>query len=747
MNERQVNLAELRRRAEQALAETESKFGQSSADWQNTDMQHLVEELRVYQTELEIQNQELQQSQSKLIEALDKYQALFDFLPLPAVLVDERGIIIESNREAMAFLGLRSISLQYRYTLSQFVEAPQRFHLQSALHNIERQEPVFLSLIKIRTGSGETIPCDMHLLHLSEETRPVSHALVVLVDKRLEMELHDHSTELEATKQQLQDQNRRLNAVLEGTRVGTWEWNVQTGETDFNERWAQLIGYTLDELAPISIATWRKLTHPDDLAHCEELLKKHLAGELPHYECEMRMRHKAGHWVWILDRGKISSWSEDDAPLIVSGTHQDISERKRIEQELYDHRNHLEQLVAARTADLEVAKEAAEAANRAKTAFLSMTSHELRTPMNGVMGMITLAKAKITDPKPLDYLSKAERACRQLLGIINDVLDISRIESSRLTLAAVDFNLRDVRNNVMGSMESIAKEKGLALLYQPDDALEAKPFIGDPTRLTQVLVNLVGNAVKFTQAGQITVLVQETHCRNEGAARLRFEVRDTGVGIDPQNQSRIFQTFEQADNSMTRKYGGTGLGLALCKKLVEAMGGSIGLQSQLHQGSLFWFEVEVKKAPTSELVIPDSQSAKDELMRRHLGAFVLVAEDDAFNQEIARLMLEEADLNVFIASDGQQAVERAKSSDFDLILMDLNMPNLDGIEATKAIRQIPLHADTPIIAMTANAFAEDREACLQAGMNDHIGKPVLPEILYETILHWLDWKTRPKHSD
>lgn len=417
---------------------------------------------------------------------------------------------------------------------------------------------------------------------------------------------------------------------------------------------------------------------------------------------------------------------------------QDIEERKKAELELAAYRLGLEKKVAERTDDLKVAKEAAEVANRAKTAFLSMASHELRTPMNGIMGMINLAMRQSDNPQLREHLGKADRASRQLLGIINDVLDISRIESNRMNLAFTAFTLGELRRNVLDATGELAAQKALSFTFDlPPDAANLV-LIGDPTRLGQILINLVGNAIKFTASGQVSVDVTHREASEGKRSHLRFEVRDTGIGIHAEDQERIFQPFEQVDASESRRFGGTGLGLSLCKRLLEAMNGEIGVHSAPGKGSCFWFALELAHDENREASIEEEGSLLDALRKRHGGANVLLVEDEPLNQEIGCAMLEEAGLSVFLAGDGMQAVEAARVAGFDLILMDMNMPQLSGIEATYRIREIPVHATTPIIAMTANAFAEDRSACIQAGMNDHIGKPVTPDVLYRTVLRWLD---------
>jgi two-component system sensor histidine kinase/response regulator len=424
----------------------------------------------------------------------------------------------------------------------------------------------------------------------------------------------------------------------------------------------------------------------------------------------------------------------------VSFVGRDITERRRAESELEQYRDHLEDLVASRTAELATAKEAAEAASRAKSAFLANMSHELRTPMNGIMGMLTLAKRRMADPKGLDHLDKAKGAANQLLGVLNDILDISKIEAERMLLEDAPLQLGSVLENLTSVISHKTAEKGLTLETDLPESLARLQLKGDPLRLGQILLNLAGNAVKFTEHGRITLrtrLVTET----PDAVQVRFEVVDTGIGIDPEAQARLFTSFEQADNSMTRKYGGTGLGLAISKRLVQLMGGEIGVVSMPGVGSTFWFTIRLTRQETSAVQsMPNFEKAEAEMLlgRDYPGARILLAEDEPVNREIASLQLEAAGLVVDLAEDGQQALELARRNTYALILMDMQMPNLNGIDATRAIRADSLNRTTPILAMTANAFDEDRQACLDAGMNDHIAKPVDPENLYETLLRWLE---------
>lgn len=429
---------------------------------------------------------------------------------------------------------------------------------------------------------------------------------------------------------------------------------------------------------------------------------------------------------------------KDGAVVGIFGISRDITETKRTEAELEKYRHHLEELVDNRTMALSVAKEAAEAANRAKSTFLANMSHELRTPMNAIMGMTDLAKRRATDAKQIDQLNKVTQASRHLLQVINDILDISKIEADRLDLECKAFNLDGTLDRLNSIFSQQATEKGLALTFDVPPALAHQTLKGDALRLEQILLNLLGNAIKFTANGSVRLRLVETEAGLTNPL-LRFEVQDTGVGISREDQRRLFNAFEQADGSTTRKYGGTGLGLAISKRLALLMGGDIGVDSQVGIGSTFWvtarFEtvlaIDQGHEPSNAL------SAEDRIKIYCAGTHVLLVEDEPINQEVSRGLLEEVNLKVDLAEDGLQALAMATQNDYALILMDLQIPKINGIEATKAIRLIPGRQSTPILAMTANAFDEDRQICLDAGMNDHISKPVDPDLLFDTLEKWL----------
>jgi len=431
---------------------------------------------------------------------------------------------------------------------------------------------------------------------------------------------------------------------------------------------------------------------------------------------------------------------ENGQPCQILGVTRDVTERKRAEAELEQHRHHLEQMVEDRTAALSEAKEAAEAASRAKSTFLANMSHELRTPMNAIMGMTDLVLRRTTDERQRDQLSKVAAASQHLLAVINDILDLSKIEAERLRLEKISFRLADILDSLSSMVGGRVAEKGLVLTVHKAPELNDVVFLGDPLRLGQILLNLAGNAIKFTAEGSIAVHVKLIEDQAESVV-LRFEVRDTGIGIAAADQERLFTAFEQADGSTTREYGGSGLGLAISRSLAKLMGGSIGVESTPGVGSTFWFTARLDKAQQMAAEATTGSSLMmDELAirSRYAGCRLLLVEDEPINQEVATELLKEVGLLVDLANDGEQALEMVQGASYDLILMDLQMPRMNGIEATQAIRLLPEYSNVPILAMTANAFNEDRQRCLDAGMNDHIGKPVEPGLLFETLLKWLD---------
>ncbi len=552
----------------------------------------------------------------------------------------------------------------------------------------------------------------------------------------------DQQKDLQESERALGIEKSKLDEIIAATSVGTWVWYVGTDRMEVNDRWAEIVGYTLEDLQPFSLATWQEHMHPDDVDAAESALQDHLSGDADAYEAEYRMRHKSGDWVWVRAHGKVVEWDDDGKPLRATGTHSDIDEQKRREtdllaaqrqleisiQEVFEGRARVEEEAAKHVGlmeDLAIAKAEAEAADKSKSEFLASMSHEIRTPMTGVMGFADLLLENDLDDDSREKVYKIKESTRALLRIINDILDMSKLDAGKVELEYLDFHLPSLMADVVALFSEKRRGARADAVQMVTDLADDFPVgvNSDPTRLRQVLINLIGNAKKFTEAGSVTVRGTLKSAADD-RTMLRFDIIDTGIGIRQDVLGDLFSEFTQADATITRRYEGTGLGLSICKKLVHLMDGEIGVESTYGEGSTFWFEVPYIPATTDV----EAEADKTRVVSSYRAVrplHILAVDDNGLNQQIIAAILTGFGHTFEIAEHGMQAVEMHEVGTFDLILMDIRMPVMSGPDATRLIRKMAGDKNAiPIIALTADAMDEHRKGYLEAGMNGVATKPI-----------------------
>ncbi len=534
------------------------------------------------------------------------------------------------------------------------------------------------------------------------------------LNSRLEEHVAARTQELMQRTEALKQSEERLRLAIEGAGLGTWHCFIPTYQVEFSPRSRELWGLSAD--APTSCDALVERIHPDDRPRVESVLNRALT-ELGDFAVEFRITRPpgaSGHWVAVMGH----AYPESDRQVArLEGIILDIDDRKQAELAMKDLNIALEMRVAERTAQLE-------AANAAKSQFLAHMSHEIRTPMNAVLGLAQLLGQEPLETDQARMVSHIAEAGEALLRVINDILDLSKIEAGQLGIEQHPFTLPPVLGRVRNLLGLSAEQKGLELAIDIATA-PADAWLGDAARLEQILINLLGNAIKFTPQGSVRLAIARVADLPAGA-RLRFEVRDTGIGMSPEVRQQLFQPFNQGDSSITRRFGGTGLGLSICKRLVDLMGGEIGVISEEGHGSTFWFELPLRRAERQPEPVGADQPAPRADSPNFRGLRVLAVDDNRINLMVLEKALKNEGAEVTLAGDGQHALDllRTRPDHFQVVLMDVQMPVMDGLTATREIRRDPALRAVPVVALTAGVLPEERQATLDAGANGFLAKPL-----------------------
>ncbi|MCC5835647.1 MAG: response regulator [Opitutales bacterium] len=681
----------------------------------NEELQSTNEELHSVNEELHSVNAEFERNNKELKEINEDHINLLNGLDVGTVFLDRELRIRKFNPAIESIFGLvphdvgRPIS-HIAYELENRDQLTQSIQQVLETGKAVRRE---ISTAKQRWFLKRILP-----IRLNEHS-PIEGVVITFTD----------ITEIKLMQS-------RLDIAIKASKLVWWEWDINTKVLNTHTVGWCILGYELDCLTP-SAEAWLELVHPDDLEKVKKSLDATFRGETKLWECEHRFKTKSGEWLWVSNKGRVQEWDSAGNPRRMLGTTQDIQATKTAERLLLERNEALE----IATANARILAHEAQVANQAKADFLANMSHEIRTPMNGIIGMGHLLMNTSLNEDQNYFVDTINNCGASLLEIIDEILDFAIIESKKVELEKAPFFLSESLKNLNALMTTKAASKGLTFEYKVADNLP-DVLIGDKGRLRQVLTNLIDNAIKFSDRGEVSLNITGDKLTNQQAV-LHFSVRDNGVGIPKEKQKSIFERFEQADVSMSRRFGGAGLGLAICRHLVEMMQGTMHVDSEPGKGSTFHFTAQFKLPDLSSIeAAKDLLPPKASLQIEDLGLEkkILLVEDNLVNQRVAQMILQKLGLQVSIASNGEQALQLLGKESFDLVLMDIQMPGMDGLDTTRAIRQgdVPVvDKQIPIIAMTAHSLEQDRKNCMDSGMNDYLSKPVNPIQLRERLQHWL----------
>ena len=649
-----------------------------------------------------------QEAQGALRQERDFASTLVNTAPVIVLQLDTQGIIEYVNPYFEQITGYRLDEVSGKEWFRTFLPARDQDKIRALFLKAAHDVPTRGNVNPIITRSGEELEIEWYDQVIHDAQGKVISVLAAGQDV----------TERRSMERALSASAERLKEAQRIAQLGSWELDLRTGELIWSDEIFRLFEIDKSRFGA-TYEAFLDAIHPDDRDRVNQAYTQSLESRAP-YEISHRLRMSDGRIKWVHERCA-SDFDAEGKPLRSVGTVQDVTAQKLNEAALIE------------------AKQSAESASRAKSEFLANMSHEIRTPMNAVLGLTQLVLDTELTHRQQDFLTKAHASARALLGILNDILDYSKIEAGYMSVEQIPFGLEQILEHMADLFGAQIEEKGLALFFEIASDVPAE-ILGDPLRLTQVLTNLVGNAVKFTERGEIHVKVEVAE-RNSAAQQLRFTVSDTGIGLSRAESERLFQPFTQADGTTTRKYGGTGLGLSICQRLVELMGGEIFASGVEGQGASFAFTIQAGVAPSPGKTQPPAQASvlTDEVKfpQSLRGVRVLLVEDNALNRAMAAEFLKLRGASLTLARHGGEAVERVKSETFDAVLMDLHMPVMDGLEATRLIRELPQGESLPIIAMTAAVLRADRDRSAAAGMVDFIAKPIDPDDMIRVLLKWV----------